>query len=55
MENLKLEREKFYKILEGILLLQDCNEFELINLGYTDEEIEICNKIFKEITTIKLK
>lgn len=47
-----MERNKFYKILEGILLLYDSNEFELLNLGYTDEEIEICVKILNNLSLL---
>lgn len=50
-----INREKFYKIIEGILLLYDSNEFKLINLDYTDKEIEICKEIFDKVVTKELK
>jgi len=46
-----MNKEKIYKILEGTLLLLDSNEFELINLGYTDSEIELCKEILYKVVT----
>ncbi|MFW9872105.1 MAG: hypothetical protein ACFFG0_03310 [Candidatus Thorarchaeota archaeon] len=42
-------KEKLVRILEGILLLNDTNEFELLNLGFKEEEIKICRTVLKNI------
>lgn len=40
---------KFNRILECTLLLEDSNEFELLNLGFSEEEIRISKIITQNI------
>lgn len=45
--------EKVNRILEGILLLQD-SESDLLNLGFTEQEIKIINVVNNSINILIL-
>ena len=50
-----MDRIKFMRILEGVLLLDSSNEFELLNLGYTETEVVTCTESLEFIQELSLK